>query len=161
MASSKTPSIAHLVTPTSKGGQQQTQASRLLTPTTTPIPLLPATSAKKLVHVYTALIPLYYYLRSSALVRDPLSMLSYDLIPIAIATALFCAACLPSAGNWNSGTKDGGKIIEGTAAIKTGKGSVRKKGTKVTSVGDRDGVGGRMQSRVMVRHISYDRTRTD
>ena len=72
-----------------------------------------------------------------------------DLIPIATIQAVCCAICLPSAGTWNSGTKDAGKIIEGTAAVtpKGGKGSMRKKGAKVPFVAAGDGVWG---SKIMV-----------
>ena len=153
MASSTSPSLAHLVTPSSKSNQPQSQASRLLTPTTNPVPLLSDPNVKAISYAYTAAIPLYYYLRSSWLIRDPLMTLSYDLVPVGLASALFCTFCLPSAGNWNSGTRDAGKIIEGTAAGKSGKGSMRKKGVKVTPSGDRDGSGGSWQSRIMVmRH---------
>ena len=152
MAPSTQPSLAHLVTPSSKGNQHQTQASRLLTPTTNPITLLSASPVKPISYAYTALIPLYYYLRSTSLIRDPITTLLYDLIPLGLTSAVFCVLCLPSAGNWNSGTRDGGKFIEGTAAGKIGKGSMRKKGAKVMPTGDKDGSGGSLQSRVMVTY---------
>jgi hypothetical protein len=76
-----------------------------------------------------------------------------DLLPIAIIQALSCATCLPAAGSWDSGTKDGGKIIEGTASVvkSGGKGSVRRKGGKAT-VGMGASDGGTM-SRLMVGTI--------
>ncbi len=150
MAPSTSSSLSHLVTPSSKSSQPQTQASRLLTPTTNPVPLLSDPIAQAVSYAYTALIPLYYYLRSSYLIRDPFATLSYDLIPLGLVSAFFCALCLPSAGTWNSGTKDAGKIIEGTAVGKSAKGSMRKKGVKVILTGDKDGSGGSFQSRIMV-----------
>jgi hypothetical protein len=156
MTPSRAPSLAHLITPSSKSSQRQPQASRLLTPTTNPVSLLSASSAQTISYAYTALVPLYYYLRASALIHDPLTTLSYDLLPLSFLSALFCALCIPSAGNWNSGTADAGKIIEGTAAgNKLGKGSIRKKGTKVVSAGDRDGSGGPWQLRIMVFLLAY------
>ncbi|RMZ89051.1 hypothetical protein DV736_g3724, partial [Chaetothyriales sp. CBS 134916] len=153
MVPASSPLLAHLLTPSAGSSEVQSGASRLLTPTTSPIPLLSEPQAKALSVGYTMLIPVYYYLRSAHLVHDPLSTLTYDLIPISITTSLFCALCIPSAGTWNSGAKDAGKIIEGSAAAKTGKGSGRKKGGKAaaTGVGDKDGSsnGGPLKSRVL------------
>ena len=135
------PSLAHVVPESS---QPALSSRRLLTPTTHAIPLFTSPNARYAAYAHTVLIPLYYYLRSSALIRSPLDTLIQDLLPTAIVQAGFCATCLPSAGTWNSGTKDGGKIIEGTAAVtsKSGKGSVRRKGGKMSSVGTGDGFWG-------------------
>lgn len=65
----------------------------------------------------------YYYLRSSELVKDPLSTMLYDLIPVAISQCLFCAVCLPSVGNWNSGT-DAQEVMKETSTAKGKLGSV-------------------------------------
>lgn len=135
------PSLAHVV-PESR--QPALSHRRLLTPTTNSIPLLSSPHARYAAYAHTLFIPLYYYLRSSALIKVPLDTLIQDLIPIAIIQAGCCATCLPSAGTWNSGTRDGGKIIEGTAAVtsKSGKGSMRRKGGKMSSVGGGDGLWG-------------------
>ncbi|RMZ77033.1 hypothetical protein DV738_g4634, partial [Chaetothyriales sp. CBS 135597] len=138
MAPASTPPLAHLI---AHGDRIPSAAARVLTPSTCPIPLLPEPHTRALSASYTALIPVYYYLRSADLVRDPLSTLTYDLIPISITTSLFCALCLPSAGTWNSGPKDAGRIIEGSATAKTGRASGRKKAGKAavaTSTGDKD-----------------------
>ena len=144
------PSLAHILPEAS----QPTQSSRrLLTPTTNPIPLLPSPTSRYGSYTFTLLIPLYYYFRSTALINAPLETLIQDLAPIAIAQAVFCVTCLPSAGTWNSGTKDAGKIIEGTAGVsKGGKGSMRKKGGKVPSTGSSDGLWG---NKIMVCASSF------
>jgi hypothetical protein len=151
MAASPPSSLAHLVSPAPSSSTHQTQASRLLTPTTNTVPLLTNSNAKVLSYAYTALVPLYYYVRSSALIRDPFPTLPNDLIFLTISTSLFSVFGLPSAGSWDSGTKDAGKIIEGTAASKIGRGSIRKKGAKTVPATDRDGSGGSLQSRLMVK----------
>ena len=156
-------SLTHLLPPS----QPQASASaRLLTPTTQPIPLLSSFLAKRYSYAHTLLVPLYYYLRASALVGDPFPVLLTDLLFVALAQALFCALCLPSAGTWVSGTA-GGKILEGTAiATKSPKGkgsanvsstgSTRKKvgpaGVKGSGkgAGGNDGAGGSWRGRVMV-----------
>ncbi len=141
---------------------QTTSSARLLKPTTLPIPLLSSPVAKRYSYAHTVLVPVYYYLRSSALVADPLPTMVTDLLVIGTAQALFCSVCLPSAGSWVSGTT-GGKIVEGTAAVKsprttkspTGTGSMRKK-FGPNKMGD--GAGGSWVSRVMVsgpRHPCY------
>lgn len=110
-------------------------AERLLTPTTLAIPLLSRDDfVKNASHGHTALIALYYYLRSSALVADPLATMLKDLVPVALLQCLFSALCLPSAGRWNSGTRDG-ELIQGTAT-KTSKASLTspKKKTGVPAV---------------------------
>lgn len=110
-------SLTRLIPPTQS---QSSAKARLLTPTTQPIPLLSSTLAKRYSYIHTALIPTYYYFRASELVADPLPTLITDVVVIALAQALFCVLALPSAGSWSSGTK-GGKIIEGTATIKSPK----------------------------------------
>lgn len=153
------------------------KSARLLRPTTLPIPVLSSSSssvAKRYAVAHTLAVPLYYYLRASALVADPLPTLITDLIVVGAAQAIFCALCLPSAGTWVSGTT-GGKIIEGTATTttstttKTSKGSsaaggsMRKKGghggggggggkisTSKGGFGDGGAAGGNISSRIMV-----------
>lgn len=155
-----------------------TSSSRLLKPTTLPIPVLSSTLAKRYGLAHTLAVPAYYYLRASALVSDPLPTMIADLLVVGLAQSVYCAVCLPSAGSWVSGTL-GGKIIEGTAtaaatttatrtssknpfsAVAGGGGSLRKKGGpggKSTSKGKSAsgdggagaGAGGSMASRVMV-----------
>ncbi len=65
---------------------------------------------------------------------------------MAVLQAVFCAACLPSTGTWDSGTKDAGKIIEGTASVGKGggKGSVRRKGGRATTSSGGGGDGDRI-----------------
>jgi len=45
----------------------------------------------------------YYYFRSGALVADPLTPITADLLPLAVLQSLFYAVCLPAAGTWVSG----------------------------------------------------------
>ncbi|RMD39987.1 hypothetical protein DV735_g5146, partial [Chaetothyriales sp. CBS 134920] len=157
MAPASSPRLAHLLSHTSDNSEVVSAATRILTPATCPIPLLPEAHVKALSVGYTVLVPVYYYLRSADLVRDPLSTLTYDLIPISITTSLFCALCLPSAGTWNSGAKDAGRIIEGSATAKTGKANGRKKVGKAAGpiVGDKDGsagtnsIGESLQARIL------------
>lgn len=162
-------SLTHLLPPQSPS---QLVSSRLLTPTTFPIPLLSSSPlARYYSYAHTLLIPGYYYLRASALVQDPFPALLADLMPVAILECLFAAICLPAAGSWVSGTS-GGPIVEGTAAKSArstkgaggaGSGSLRKKfGTNVGSggsatgkgvgkgVGGNDGAGGSWKARIMV-----------
>lgn len=121
-------SLTRLIPPTQS---QASAKARLLTPTTQPVPLLSSTLAKRYSYIHTALIPTYYYIRASELVADPLPTLVTDVIFVALAQALFCAISLPSAGSWISGT-NGGKIIEGTATIKTPKSSKVAAGSSAT-----------------------------
>lgn len=147
------------------------QSSQLLTPSTQPVPLLGAPFVRGYNFASIAATLTYYYLRSSALVSDPLSTLIQDVVPLAILQSLFCAVCLPVAGSWSSGSggdvSRAGKTTEAnsTPTKKTGSssgtGSMRKRlgpsGTagKVAgmsrSTTDTSGaVGGSWQSRVMV-----------
>jgi hypothetical protein len=142
--------------------------ARLLKPTTLPIPLLSSTLAKRYSYAHTFLVPVYYYLRSSALVADPFSTMVTDMLVIGLAQALFCAVCLPSAGSWVSGTTTttttGGRIAlnQGGTAMKSPK-TTTKAGATGTAVGSmrkklggassgRDGAvrGGSWMSRVRV-----------
>jgi uncharacterized membrane protein YgcG len=155
-------SLTQVVSPGRQQQQQQQQqpsTSRLLTPTTLPIPLLSSSVARRYSHAHTVLVVVYYYLRASALVADPLPTMTTDLVVVVLAQALFCAVCLPSAGAWVSGTS-GGKILEGTAApatkpkgAKGGSTAIKKKvgpsGGKTQSGGD----GGSWRSRIMVSYI--------
>ena len=150
------PSLAHVV-PHAPSSSTESASSRLLNPTTNPIPLLSSPSARLYALLHTALVPSLYLLRSGPLVVDPLSTLTYDLIPLATAQAAFCVLCLPAAGTWNNGTKDGGRgIVEGTASathtpIKSGKGSLgRRKGAKTAAHLSDPTVGG-FSARIMVR----------
>jgi GPI ethanolamine phosphate transferase 2/3 subunit F len=146
------PPLAHVV----PHAPSSSPSSRLLTPTTKPIPLLNAPTARLYALVHTALIPSLYLLRSGPLVRDPLPTLTFDLIPLATAQAAFCILCLPAAGTWNNGTKDAGRgIVEGTASatntpVKSGKASIgRKKGTKAAAHLNDPTIGG-YGARIMV-----------
>lgn len=112
-------SLTRLIPPTQS---QSSAKSRLLTPTTQPIPLQSSALAKRYSYVHTALVPTYYYFRASELVKDPLPTLITDVVVVALVQALFCVLSLPSAGSWASGTS-GGKIIEGTATLKSPKAS--------------------------------------
>jgi hypothetical protein len=140
--------------------QPLTSSRRLLTPSTNPIPLLSTPTALYTSLVHSIIIPLYYYARSPALIKTPLDTLIQDLLPVAIIQALSCATCIPAAGSWDSGTKDGGKIIEGTASVvkSGGKSSMRKKGSKAAaSMGGSDGG---ILSRIMVSTFSSSRATT-
>lgn len=110
-------------------------AQRLLTPKTNAIPLLQSDLARYYSYAHTGQLLVYYYLRAGALVRDPLSTMIQDLFPLAISQCLYCAICLPSVGNWNSGTTDG-ELIRGSASGTKGTSSQKKKlgvpGTKGT-----------------------------
>jgi hypothetical protein len=142
------PPLAHVAS-----SQPVSSSRRLLTPTTNPIPLLSTPTALYTSLAHSIIIPLYYYARAPALIKSPLDTSIQDLLPIAIIQALSCATCLPAAGSWDSGTKDGGKIIEGTASVvkSGGKGSVRRKGGKATA--GTGGSDGGIMSRVMVSSL--------
>jgi len=90
-------------------------AQRLLKPKTNAIPLLQSEAASYYSYAHTVQLLAYYYFRASALVADPLATLLQDLVPVAITQCLFCAICLPSVGNWNSGT-NAGEMIKGSAS---------------------------------------------
>lgn len=150
------PSLAHVVPHVAS----ESSSSRLLRPTTNPIPLASASSGRLYALLHTALVPSLYLLRSGPLVADPLTTLTYDLIPVATAQAAFCVLCLPAAGTWNNGTKDGGKgIVEGTASathtpVKSGKASLgRRKGAKTAAHLNDPSTGG-FSARIMVRTCS-------
>jgi hypothetical protein len=155
------PSLAHIVPADTSSSPTTTSAihaqqARLLTPTTNPIPLLPTPSARLYTHLHSFLLPALYLFRASALVADPLTTLTYDILPLATLQSLFCVLCLPPAGSWNSGTKDGGRIIEGTSEVKTSASTVgrgaslgRKKGAKVAA-GLSDPTVGGFGARIMV-----------
>lgn len=112
---------------------------RLLKPTTQAIPLLDGELAKYYSLAHTGQLLIYYYLRSSHLVSDPLTTMIQDLLPLAVSQSVFCAICLPTVGNWHSGT-DAGEMIKGSATTpsKSGKGhsgSARKKPGKSKDAG--------------------------
>ncbi|KPI43409.1 Glycosylphosphatidylinositol anchor biosynthesis protein 11 [Cyphellophora attinorum] len=100
------PPLAHIVHPPDAAPFPSSAPApsrpRLLTPTTNPIPLLNTPSAQLYSLIHTALLPSLYFLRSSALVADPLRTLTYDIIPVATAQAIFCVLCVPSYGSWVS-----------------------------------------------------------
>ncbi len=135
-------------------------AQRLLTPKTNAIPLLNADLAHYYNYAHTGQLLVYYYLRASALVRDPLSTMIQDLFPLAVSQCLFCAICLPSVGSWNSGTTDG-EFIRGSASAAKGPTSQKKrlavhatKGagkTAAPSDASKD-AGGSWASRILVNH---------
>lgn len=118
-------------------------AQRLLQPKTNAIPLLQSDAARYYSYAHTVQLLAYYYLRSGALVSDPLPTLIQDLIPLAITQCLFCAICLPSVGNWSSGT-NAGELIKGSASAggvkshKPGAGTPKKK-LGVSGVGKSSG----------------------
>jgi len=130
-----------------------TSSSRLLTPTTLPIPLLSSQLAKRYSYAHTVLVPAYYFLRSSALVADPFPTMLTDLLVVGFLQAAFCAVCLPSAGYWVSGTA-AGKIIEGTASKSSKSGNRSVSGAVGAGGGLRKKGGsaayGNFNSRVMV-----------
>ena len=136
-------------------------AQRLLTPKTNAIPLLSTDVARYYSYAHTLQLLVYYYLRGSALVHDPLSAMLQDLVPVAVSQCLFCAICLPSVGNWNSGTTDG-ELIQGSATINKGSNAQKKKlgvsGTKgagkatATSSETSKEPGGSWPSRILVGH---------
>jgi phosphatidylinositol glycan class F len=108
-------SLTHLLPPSAPSSTPAQKTHRLLTPTTNPIPLLSSPWAKRYSYIHTVLVPLYYYLRASALIADPFNTLLSDLGVIGVLQCLFCAICLPQAGGWVSGTS-GGPIVEGSAS---------------------------------------------
>jgi len=83
--------------------KQRSPTSRLLTPTTHPIPLLSSPTARNYSYTHAAFVLVYYYFRSGALVADPLPTMIADLLPLAVLQSVFCAVCLPAAGTWASG----------------------------------------------------------
>lgn len=104
-------------------------SQKLLKPRTNPIPLLSDQRAKQYSrYAHTVLVLLYYYVRSGALVREPLETMMQDLPVVGLLQCIFCALCLPSAGNWVSGT-GAGKIIEGSATMSSSSGSSMGKGS--------------------------------
>jgi hypothetical protein len=134
------PSLTHLLPSSSMTTKRP---SRLLTPITNAIPLLPTELAQRYSIAHTLLVPAYYYLRSSALVRDPFNTLVLDAGVIAILQCTFCATCLPQAGKWDSGTEVR-PSSPATPKGKTGKstgstGSVRKKNVGATLGGAASG----------------------
>lgn len=131
-------------------------AERLLKPKTLAIPLLNSDTARYYAYAYTAQLSLYYYLRASALVANPLNTMIQDVVPLATAQCLFCAICLPSVGNWYSGT-DASELIKGSATkpLKTSTGSsAQKKKTGKQSTDLSKDAGGAWTSRVLVCHLS-------
>lgn len=106
--------------------------ARLLKPTTQAIPLLDSDLAKYYSLAHTGQLLVYYYLRSTSLIADPLTTMMQDILPLAMSQCLFCAVCLPSVGSWYSGT-DAGEVVKGSATGNAGKsgkghGSRRKAG---------------------------------
>lgn len=101
---------------------------RVLKPTTQAIPLLNNDLAKLFSLAHTGQLLVYYYLRAGSLVANPLATMIQDILPVALSQCLFCAICLPSVGNWYSGT-DAGEMIKGSAAPskKVTGGSAKKK----------------------------------
>ena len=149
-------------------------AERLLIPKTNAIPLLGSDLARYYSYAHTGQILVYYYFRASALVADPLATMIQDLFPVAISQCLFCAICLPSVGNWDSGT-DAGEIIKGSASVaakvqKSASASAKKRpgpGMKSSSRSagavdpSRDG-GGNWPSRILVSGLEqYILQKTD
>jgi len=137
-------------------------AQRLLTPKTNAIPLFNTDLAHYYSYAHTLQLLVYYYLRGSALVRDPLSTMLQDLFPVAVSQCLFCAICLPRVGKWNSGTTDG-EMIRGSASATKGPALQKKKlgapvvkgaaKTAPVSEGARDkDPGGSWPSRILVSH---------
>lgn len=139
-------------------------AERLRTPKTQAIPLLNSDIARYYSYAHTGQLLVYFYLRSSALVADPLSTMIQDLFPLATSQCLFCAMCLPAAGNWNSGT-DAGEMIKGSAAKSqkgTSAGSKKKLGAPGHKTAGKSGTsleasrdGGSWPSRIMVSCAKY------
>jgi len=129
-------------------------AQRLLTPKTNAIPLFSTDLAQLYSYAHTLQVLVYYYLRGSALVRDPLSTMIQDLFPVAVSQCLFCAICLPSVGKWNSGTTDG-EMIRGSASATKGPNVQKKKlgapKPVPASEASKD-PGGSWPSRILVRH---------
>lgn len=131
-------------------------AQRILKPTTQAIPLLDNDLAKYYGLAHTGQLLIYYYFRSSALVANPLTTMIEDLVTLALSQCLFCAICLPSVGNWYSGT-DAGEMVKGSAA--SGRGQKSSSGTskKKSGKAGRD-TGGSWQSRILVGHVPHSCT---
>lgn len=140
---------------------------RLRKPKTNVIPLLSSDLAKYYSYAHTLQLLSYYYLRSGYLVADPLATMLQDLVPLATSQCLFCAICLPSVGNWNSGT-NAGEMIKGSASSgssrgqKAGSGTPKKRlgvpsavkgpGKAAIGVDTSKDVGGSWPSRVLVSY---------
>lgn len=135
-------------------------AERILKPKTLAIPLLNTDATRYYSYAHTVQLLAYYYLRSSALVRDPLTTMFQDLFPLALSQCLFCALCLPSVGNWNSGTDATelikGNITRGSKSSQGASGPSKKKlgapSSKNTSknAATTDDAGGSWPSRIFV-----------
>ena len=112
--------------------EQSPPTSRLLSPTTAAIPLLSRPFARTYTYVHAPLVLLYYLVRFSTLVVDPLPTMIVDLAPVAVAQSLFCATCLPNAGTWapTTGAATSSPAPPKSARPSTGSssGSVRRKG---------------------------------
>lgn len=130
-------------------------AQRLLKPTTQAIPLLDSDLAKYYSLAHTGQLLVYYYLRSSSLIADPLSTMIQDIIPLAVSQSLFCAICLPAVGNWYSGT-DAGEVIKGSATSSKSQKN-HAAGLRKRSGRGRDG-GGSLQSRLLVGRLHGNTT---
>lgn len=87
-----------------------------------------------------------------------------DLVPLATSQCLFCAICLPSVGNWNSGT-NAEEMIKGSASTGSSKGqkagvptpkkrsgvpNTAKSTGKIVNAGEKE-IGGSWPSRILVR----------
>lgn len=125
-------SLTHLLPPSPGSSQPASKSHRLLTPTTNPIYLVSSPWATRYSYIHTVLVPLYYYIRASALVAVPFPTLLTDLGVVAALQCVFCAVCLPQAGAWLSGTS-GGPILEGSASAGSsptaGRGAKSSKGS--------------------------------
>ncbi|KAL2436224.1 hypothetical protein ABEF95_006064 [Exophiala dermatitidis] len=173
-------SVAHHIVPATAAAANTTEpkpssaSTRLLTPSTNPIPLLPWSLAKKYSLAHTFAIAAYYYLRSSTLVYadpDPFHTMFVDLVVVSVGQAVFCAVCLPAAGSWSSGSGNGtGKTagIEGTVAgvgggstgvSGAGLGSLKKKHHHLHHGGS-GGIGGSWRGRIMPTLLSLILTLT-
>ncbi|KAI4122166.1 MAG: hypothetical protein LQ338_005974 [Usnochroma carphineum] len=82
---------------TSTSQPQLSPPSRKFTPTSTPIPLLPTSTAHLYHHIHPILVLSLGYLSFPALVADPVSTLFRLLFPVAALQAVYCVLCLPIA----------------------------------------------------------------
>ncbi|KAL8995155.1 MAG: hypothetical protein Q9169_005064 [Polycauliona sp. 2 TL-2023] len=77
----------------------QNPPSRLWIPTSTPITLLPTSTARLYHHMHPVLLLSLFYLSFPSLVANPVSTLTKLLFPLAGLQILYCVLCLPIAKN--------------------------------------------------------------
>jgi phosphatidylinositol glycan class F len=98
--------------PTSPAAQTPSQIrSRTITPTTTPVTLLPEPAARAYTHIHPVVVLALYRLRFSNLVADPVPELLRALAALAMLQVGYVVTCLPPtngrAGRVSEATRSG------------------------------------------------------